>query len=163
MPLTAQDLMQPVIKTVAPDAPLIELDRAFLEARVGAFPVVAGGELVGIVSRSDIVRQLSVEQSLAELRADADRDEQAYAADAEADLGEIGDYLGRRVEHLRVRDCMTRQVVSATRDTPLPELAALMLQHRVHRLPVVAGRRLVGIVGALDLVRVLAGHGGPAD
>ena len=68
-PRRARDLMSGPPRTVRPDTSLADLERALLDAGVGGFPVVEDGRLVGVVSRSDVVRQLSVEQSLAELLA----------------------------------------------------------------------------------------------
>lgn len=47
---------------------------------------------------------------------------------------------------------MTREVVTATLDTPVPEVDALMRKHRVRHVPVVDGEgRLVGIVTDRDI------------
>jgi len=55
-----------------------------------------------------------------------------------------------------VRDIMTTVVITAEPTTPLPELARLMLSHRVHRLVVLEDRRPVGVVAVDDLLQVLA-------
>lgn len=47
---------------------------------------------------------------------------------------------------------MSRHVLSVAPDAPLTEAARLMRQHRVHRLLVVDGETLCGIVSALDLL-----------
>ena len=39
---------------------------------------------------------------------------------------------------------------------PLGEVARVLVEHRIHRVPVVEEGRLVGIVSSLDLVRVMA-------
>ncbi|MFI1518633.1 CBS domain-containing protein [Kitasatospora cineracea] len=66
-----------------------------------------------------------------------------------------------------VRDVMTRDVVTARRDTTFQEITGLLLRHHVGALPVVDERhRPVGIVSEADLVRAEAGppgrRGGPA-
>ena len=67
-----RDIMEKDVRSVTPETSLVDLERRLLQARVGALPVVERtGELVGIASRSDVVRQLSVEQSLGEAMADA--------------------------------------------------------------------------------------------
>jgi CBS domain-containing protein len=56
-----------------------------------------------------------------------------------------------------VRDFMTPDVVAVDAAAPLPELARLMLDRRVHRLIVLdPERRPVGVVAADDLLQVLA-------
>ncbi len=54
----------------------------------------------------------------------------------------------------RVRDVMTPDPVSASEDTPVEELAAMMLDQMVRRIPIVSGGRVVGIVSAGDIIKV---------
>ena len=53
-----------------------------------------------------------------------------------------------------VRDIMTPDPVVAMEDTPVEELAQLMLDEMVRRVPIVRGGQVVGIVSASDLLRV---------
>lgn len=56
-----------------------------------------------------------------------------------------------------VIDCASRPLVSGEPEMELVEAAALMVQHRVRRLAVVAGERLAGIV-TLDDIAVRSGN-----
>ena len=54
---------------------------------------------------------------------------------------------------MRVRDIMTRTVVSAAPETSVLDLATLMLDNRVSAIPVISGGSLVaGIVSEADLL-----------
>jgi acetoin utilization protein AcuB len=55
------------------------------------------------------------------------------------------------MQSLLVRDWMTPNPVTATPETTLPDALQLMKQHNIRRLPIVEGRRLVGIVTRGDL------------
>jgi len=55
-----------------------------------------------------------------------------------------------------VADIMTRGVISVSPETDVDEVAHLLASRRVRRVPVVAGRRLVGIVSRSDLVQQIA-------
>ncbi|MFN8523802.1 MAG: CBS domain-containing protein [Chloroflexota bacterium] len=57
---TARDVMSPGIISVSPDTDVEEVRFLLIERKVRRVPVVADGELVGIVSRSDIVRELTL-------------------------------------------------------------------------------------------------------
>ena len=50
---------------------------------------------------------------------------------------------------------MTPDVISVTDYTPVAEIAALMIRHRVKRLPVLRDNKVVGIVSRADLVRTI--------
>jgi acetoin utilization protein AcuB len=55
---------------------------------------------------------------------------------------------------------MTTRVISATPTTDIREIANIMLDERIHALPILDGnRRLVGILSARDLLRGIATHG----
>ena len=45
-------------KTISVDAPLVEAARQMLEYKISALPVMDGGQLVGIITESDIFRAL---------------------------------------------------------------------------------------------------------
>lgn len=60
------------------------------------------------------------------------------------------DLIGKSGE--TVGDLMTREVIAVQEDTPITEAGTLMLQHRIRRLPVLRGDRLVGIVTITDVV-----------
>jgi CBS domain-containing protein len=156
MPRTVGDLMQKKVLTIAPGKSLPELERALLRSRVGAMPVIdRSGRMIGIVSRSDVVRQLCLERSLGEAMADAYRD-QTDEAFVEKSRRDVAEAIGKRMEQLAVRDVMIRDVVTVAPDLPLAKAAQLMLERRIHRLPVVEGGKLVGIVSSLDFTRLVA-------
>jgi CBS domain-containing protein len=58
---------------------------------------------------------------------------------------------GRHVE-----DIMSKKVYSVAEETPVEEIAQLMTTHKVSRLPVLRGEKLVGIVSRADIVGAIA-------
>ena len=54
------------------------------------------------------------------------------------------------------REVMSPTVISVTEETDVEDVRALLVDMRIRRVPVVAGRRLVGIVSRSDLVELLA-------
>lgn len=57
------------------------------------------------------------------------------------------------MRRLKVENVMTREVVTATPDTPFKELARLLSEHRISGIPIVDGdRKVVGIVTEADLL-----------
>jgi len=155
--LRVEDVMQTQVRTVGPEQSLPDLERAFLEARVGAFPVVEQGRLIGLVSRSDVVRQIVTEQSYGEMLSEFYVDETGFSRPEPAEsLREVAERAGARVESMRVRDVMSRSLVTAEPDAPLEEAAKLLLDRHIHRVPVTRDGELVGILSSLDVVRLVA-------
>ena len=56
----------------------------------------------------------------------------------------------------RVKDLMTTRVRSVEEDTPVEEIARLMMTYKINRLPVLVGTKLVGIVSRSDIVGAIA-------
>ena len=65
-----------------------------------------------------------------------------------------GDYI--KSHSAKVKDVMTRDVISVSDTTPLADIAILLEANRIKRVPVVRDGKLVGIVSRANLVRALA-------
>jgi CBS domain-containing protein len=151
-----RDAMKTNVTTVTPEITMPDLQRLFLKSKFGALPVLdRAGHLVGIVSRSDVVRKFSLEQSLAEL-ADSDFDSILGVEDDDDALESIGAAVGRRLSHVHANDIMIHDVETIGPDETLAQAASRMVQRRIHRLPVLEGGRLVGIVSAFDFMDLYA-------
>ncbi|ACA17977.1 CBS domain containing membrane protein [Methylobacterium sp. 4-46] len=149
--MRARDIMHRDVFTVRPETPLGALARIFVEKRISAAPVVdESGALVGIVSEGDLLHR-------AELATDRRRSSWLrFFASIETLAHEYREAHGRTV-----RDVMASPVVTATPDTPLPEIVEILERRHIRRVPIVEARpglpeRLVGIVTRSDLVRALA-------
>ena len=66
---------------------------------------------------------------------------------------------GRSSSDTAVRDIMTRDVVTATRDDTLPRCMTLMHDRGIRHLPVVdEGRSVIGVLSVRDLLREVIAH-----
>jgi CBS-domain-containing membrane protein len=144
--MKAADVMVSKVITVGPDTPVQEIANILLTNRVSAVPVVdSGGALIGIVSEGDLIHRVEAgteRQYSWWLRNFGDKNVIAR------------DYLKSHAK--RAADVMTKRVVTAPPDMPLAELAALLEQHRIKRVPIIDNDRLVGIVSRANLLQALA-------
>jgi CBS domain-containing protein len=146
--LTAADVMTSDVVTVRPDTSIRYLAKLMAERRVSGVPVIdEPGHLVGMVSEYDLL-----------LWSDHAPERQAWWLDMLAgDFDLSPDYLDvARGEQQKVRSIMRADPVSISEGTPLREIATLLHDRGVKRLPVVRDGRVVGVVSRGDLVRVLA-------
>jgi CBS domain-containing protein len=129
------------LETTLGDAAKIMLDQHF-----SGLPVVdASGKLVGIITEGDLLRRPEL----------GTMGEPASWLMAFITPGRLAnDYAHTHARH--VREAMTADVITITRDTPLAEVAAVMLRRHIKRLPVMDADRVVGIVSRSDLLRALA-------
>jgi CBS domain-containing protein len=148
--ILAQDVMTAPVVCVAAQEQLEAVEQRLMDAHITGLPVVEAGRLVGIVTRSDFVRVPILLKAFDEYVADREYEDGMQQQDRP-------DYRAFRSSWgtLTVRDVMTRQVVTCAADTPVSEIAASMRSHHVHRLVVVEQERPIGIVGSLDLMRLL--------
>jgi tRNA nucleotidyltransferase (CCA-adding enzyme) len=65
--------------------------------------------------------------------------------------GDILNHKGKRVASF-----MTKQIISVSEDTSVEKIANLMIAHKIKRVPVLNGEKLVGIVSRTDIVRAIA-------
>jgi len=62
-------------------------------------------------------------------------------------------------EGLKVSDIMSTEIIAVTEETPVSEIALLLTEHRIKRVPVVRNGKLTGIVSRADIVHAVAqGH-----
>ncbi len=136
--LAVRDLMTLRPRSVAPDTPLRDAALAMTRAGVAGLPVVEDdGRVIGLLGQRELLQHLLTEYLD---RAGAQR------------TTAPGDQRPRAV-----RDVMTRQVLCVSPDQPLAEVAAMMTNKDVDRVPVVREGRLVGFLTRGDIVRKLIG------
>lgn len=133
------------VKTVTPETSVAEAAYRMHETGHGSLPVVnAAGRFLGIVTKFHLVRRCLPEY-----------------LDEVGDLFRSGDFQPfqdevNEVGMLAVSEVMKKEVPTAEEDTPLAEVAALMVTRDVRQMPIVQDGVLVGIVGMQDIVDQIA-------
>ncbi|HVX11736.1 MAG TPA: CBS domain-containing protein [Pirellulales bacterium] len=155
----ARDIMRRDLITTHPRQSLAELRHLLIESHISGVPVVDAGRMVGIVSRSDLVRVAELVVALDSEVSEEERFEHQtdgfyHAADEKNNDGFSG--FRRRLNDLKVKDAMRAQVMTCAPETPVTQVAAEMVRHHVHRIVVVEGDKPVGIVSSLDIVALVA-------
>src|SRR5262249_19908934 len=151
MPLRARDVMQANVLSVPPELTLAALEDFLLSKRISGAPVVEDGNVIGIVSRSDVVRCLSLERSLSGLIADG-----LASPEETTPPVRLPDDLEERLSAHTVRDAMVVDPVAVRPDAPIAEVARLLHERHIHRVLVIEGTTLRGVISTLDLVRLIA-------
>jgi CBS domain-containing protein len=117
---------------------------------ISGMPVLEGEKLVGVVSESDLLKMLSAEDegglwlpSPLEVLEVPIRDLIRWER-LQAGAEEIG--------MTRVSEVMTKKVHAVSPEDTVEQAASIMVRHRINRLPVLEGERLVGIVTRGDII-----------
>ena len=151
--LTAGNVMNRSVIAVRDNLTVQEVAVLLTENEITGAPVTdQRGKLVGVVSVTDIAQGAAegADFSSSGVRSQFRRRD----LEGRASRSELGDL---HVENagLPVREIMTPTVYTVPESTPVSKLAQTMISGRIHRLLVTRRGRVVGIVTALDLLRLL--------
>src|ERR1700760_1676950 len=144
--MRAAEVMTGEVITVGEDASVQEAAKLMAEHGISAVPVVdREGRMVGMVSEGDLLHR-------AETGTERRR---SWWLEMVASTNQLsGEYI--KSHSSRVKDVMTRDVISVTEETAVADIAILLESNRIKRVPVLRNGRLVGIVSRANLVRALA-------
>jgi len=154
MTLRARDLMQRDPITVSPETSLLSVQQLFLEEEINGAPVVDDrGAVLGVISSLDLLRAVQDEYGGGVATGPAYfREDLPYSG---PDWLQAPQDFQDRLGQLTAIDAAVRDIVSVSPDAPLAEVAATMRGQRIHRVLVVEGGELVGILTTFDLLRAL--------
>ncbi len=137
--------------TVQAEASVSEAAAILRENKISGLPVLDGERLVGIVSESDLLRLLSV-----------DEEEGGLWLPSPFEIFEVPFRDLVKWERMRsaldeipnkkVSGVMSRNLHEVGPGDSIEEAAGIMTRHRINRLPVVEDGRLVGIVTRGDII-----------
>jgi CBS domain-containing protein len=147
--LTVEQFMRRDFPEVGPDDSVAYVARMMVEHRLAGLPVSEHGEVIGIITESDIVSR----------EADVDAPTPVPFLDAifVADAGQLYQDEVRRALAIDARMLMSSPVTNIRQSATLREVATVMMDRHLKVLPVLDDEdRLVGIITRSDLVRVIA-------
>lgn len=145
---TAGDIMSREVITVKKDTTIRELAELFTNRRIGSIPVVDdAGNLIGIVSESDLVEQ---DRNLHIPTVISLFDWVIYLESEKKFEKEL-----KKMTAQTVGDIYTEEVETITSSTPVSDIADIMSRKKIHALPVVEGKKILGIVSRIDLIRTM--------
>ncbi len=126
MTLQAKDIMEPRVVSVPPEMALDQFEEFLTVQGIDGAPVQnPDGEIIGIASKTDVIRALRFQSR-----------------------GISGD-------HVTVADIMTYDVVFVPPDLSPREVAELMIENGIHRVLVGDRHHVRGIITAFDLLRLV--------
>jgi CBS domain-containing protein len=150
MAYVASDIMSKDVICVLKDADLRDLGKLFLAKGITGAPVIdRNGDLCGVISQTDLLYY--------QLTRD---DELVMPSDFYQTARVDGRPLARgfQIEDVNtgtVEEVMTPVVHAVTASTPLIAVARLMTRRHIHRVIVRQGKKVAGIISALDVLRVM--------
>jgi CBS domain-containing protein len=125
------DYMTRNVKSIDPNTSLLAAHEIMGINRIRALPIIEKGNLVGIATRTDLLM-----------------------ADPSSALSHGDQKTSYRIHHAPIQFIMTKDPIKIYHDEPLVKAAKLMLEYKIHSLPVInENGHLVGIITESDLFR----------
>ena len=152
-----KNYMKTKVRKVRPTHSIFKAAELLSKYHISGAPVVRGNKVVGIITETDIIRFMKLDLSKSHSEFAAEPHSLSIVL-----LALIKDHLDvkkhlEQLSKIRVKDFMTREVVSVSPDENIIEAANLLDKHHIDRLPVIDGGKLVGIISRCDLIRALVG------
>jgi len=143
-----KDIMTEDPITVSRDTEIVQAAKLLLENRINGVPVIDDAKrVVGILCQSDLIAQqknlpipslFTILDGYIPLTSTKHLEKEA-----------------QKIAAATVEQAMTPDPVTVQPDTGINTVAALMVDHNFHTLPVVDKGKLVGIVGKEDVLKTL--------
>jgi len=151
--MNAMDVMVRDVITVRPDTSVAEAARLLVENDISALPVIDDeGCMVGIISEADLMRREEI----------GTENRRPWWLESMTPATTLANEFAK--SHGKcVADLMSRHIVSASEDTSLAEIAALLERHRIKRVPITKDGKVIGVVSRSNIVQALASSKGKLD
>lgn len=147
---TAGEVMTRNVITVTRETTIRELAELFTSRKISSAPVVDDqGDMIGIVTETDLVEQ---DKSLHIPTVISLFDWVIYLESGKKFEKELKKMTGQTVG-----DIYSTEVLTVAPDAPVSAVADLMSSERINSVPVVEGRKVVGIVARIDMIRTMIG------
>jgi len=142
--MKVKEIMAKNVITISPKASLKELATLIKKHRINGVPVVdEEGALIGIVTMTDILKILHDIYYWAELEK------------VKPGLG-VKDALEVEKEKATVGEKMSTSLRTLKEDDDIEKALKLMCKYSIHTIPVTKDKKLIGVIGATDIVSICA-------
>ena len=143
------DLMTREVITVSPNMSVKDAAKLLFSLKISGLPVADEEKrVIGMITEKDIIG-IALPKFVDQVG------ELAYLLDTEDFARKIA-----QANKISVREIMRKEVVCVTEDTPVPEVAKLMIVKKVRRLPVLKNGKLSGIIARSDIVKEISRRAG---
>jgi CBS domain-containing protein len=181
--LTVRDIMTKDVVTFSPETTIREAIEGLTVGHLSGAPVLAGKRVVGVVSLTDLLSLIvtapeaeSSEESetVAEAWEESETEEMSeddmnavlsddmldeWVQNSDGMVDDASPDTKSLIDQHTVEEAMTREVISVKPGASVKKAAVIMQQHGIHRLLVMEGKTLQGIVSALDIARTVSERG----
>jgi CBS domain-containing protein len=148
--MLAKDIMEKNVVTINEDESVEDVARLLIEKGISGVPVVdADNNLKGIISDGDLIyrdKQIHIPAVVQIL------DSTIFVESLKKFQEEL-----KKITAYKVKDMMTTKVITVDVNTPIEEIATLMIEKRINRVPVLEKGKVVGIITRQNVLKSMIG------
>ena len=151
MSVLDHEIMTPTIKAVPPNWTMDRLARFLTDNEITGSPVTDdNGDIIGIATLKDITEfRWNASRSGDQPRLTEEEQEEARRLRMV-----IFEEMGK--VPVEVRDIMTPIVLSVDEDTPVRDIANIMMREHLHRIFVTRDSKITGIITTYDMLKLIS-------
>jgi predicted transcriptional regulator len=150
--LTAKQVMTSKVLAAEADWSIERLSEFLIENSISGSPVQSKkGNLIGVVSLTDIVHY----ETQHEKDLQWPHDYYLHALERQCAREEAASFSIEAEPLKTVRAIMTPMIFQVTEDTPVQEVADMMIKNRIHRIFVTRDEKVIGIISTPDMLKVI--------
>ena len=145
--MKARDVMVSPVITIGANDTVLDAAKLLVAKDISAVPVVDhAGKLIGIISEADLMHRQEVGTG---------RPASWWLSLISGDEALASEYVQSHA--IKVKDAMTREVQTAHPDTPLCEIADILEEKHIKRVPIVDDKGdLVGVVSRANIIQAFS-------
>ena len=129
--IKAKDIMTKSVITTTEDTTLADIAKVMIKARISGLPVIGKNKgIVGVITADDLFIVMDMIKS-----------------------GDVMEDNVMAVSNPTVKYAMSTEVIKINKNTTLEKIIAVMKYRNVHTLPVVEGKKIVGVIGRRDVLK----------
>ena len=145
----ARDIMTKKVITVTPDTLVSDIARLLIENGISALPVVnINGEVIGMVSEGDLTGRGEIQR--------IERRDWWLAMFAEGEAISPEFIAEIKAQKYQAHEIMSTPVITVNESTDITEIAKILSEYHIKRVPVLRDNLIVGIISRADLVLAFA-------
>lgn len=147
--MKAKDIMQKTVVTIKPDNTIEEIAKILTDNHISGAPVIDDdNNLIGIITEGDLLHKDTAPRLPGVLSILG-----AFIYISGLDKYE-DDF--RKLAASKASEIMTTDVITVTEGAEIKEIASIMVNDSINRVPVIRNKKLVGIISRADIIKTLA-------
>ena len=152
--MKVKKIMSRKVITASPEDSIVKVLRIFSKRNISGVPVVRNKRVIGIITEGDMIAKLDIHTPKIHFASSPDFMLIMAGLKSRRSMNDIKSDM-QVMKRFKVKDFMTKEVFTVSPEDPITEVARIIHEKGVKRVPVVKKGKIVGIVARQDIIKAL--------